>query len=738
MCDAAQLSAGGEEFVRGANAVPRRHGWTLTQWLGLVVSIAVAWLVVWSPPARAAGVSDAECMECHGDKSITRSTGNPPTSVYVDTLVVHRSVHATLSCSKCHLGIVESPHAERVPTKTCEQCHTKQSAALRTGVHRKAHLGDVKGCRACHGSDAHQMQPAKSLTLASCESCHRKEVAAYSGSIHVRKAVMKPGKAACAKCHGATHTLLPHTDPMAPTARAKVVEMCAKCHGDRELMMKRKIAIPAAYELFRQSVHGRSKKDKAAICSDCHTVHDVRRAGDPLSSIYRTAIPATCGQCHKKELAAYKTSVHGSALERGIVEAPVCTDCHGEHLIRGPKDDGSPVGKAGVIKTCSKCHEAQGIRETYGLAAGRLSTYEDSYHGLAARGGSPVVANCASCHGVHDILPSKDPRSRINERHLAVTCGKCHPGIGKTAQIGRVHEAMADSKNPVLFWVRKTYLWLIAVVLGGMAFHNFLDFTMKMRRRFRASLLESEHEEEDEALAGAPPHVRMTLLERIQHWMLQASFFTLVYTGFALKFPESWLFSWLARAEHGYAVRSLVHRGAAIVMVAVTLMHCIYLLTPRGRKALVAGLPRLSDFVEAGQNFAYFLGLRKHPPRFDRFNYVEKAEYWALVWGTVVMTVTGVALWFENDTLRRFGKLATDLSTVVHYYEAWLAFAAIIIWHVYHTVFNPDVYPMDWTWITGKVSARRQKHERPREWERDHASHTQAAEQDPPTGGTRS
>lgn len=716
-------------------AAPMRQGWSLTQWIGIVVALAVAWLVVWNPPARAGVMSNDDCMQCHADKSITRSTGSPPTSVFVDSLELRHSVHAQVACQKCHLGIVEAPHAEKVATKTCEQCHAKQARALRQGIHRKAAHDGERTCRACHGANAHTMQPAKSLTVKSCEQCHAKQVTAYASSIHARKGAMKLGKEACAKCHGDTHTLLAHTDLRAPTARGKVVEMCAKCHGDRELMLKRKIAIPAAYELFRASVHGRSNKEKAAICSDCHTAHEVRRAGDPQSTIYRTAIPTTCGQCHQKELKAYRMSVHGSAVERGITEAPVCTDCHGEHLIRGPKDASSPVSKAGVIKTCSKCHEAQGIRETYGLAAGRLSTYEDSYHGLAARGGSPVVANCASCHGVHDILPSKDPRSRISERNLPVTCGKCHPGIGKTASITRVHEAMATSDNPVLFWVRKTYIWLIIIVLGGMAIHNLLDFTMKMRRRFRESLRESEAGEHDDDLAGAPPHIRMTLIERIQHWMLQISFFTLVYTGFALKFPESWLFSWLARAEHGYAIRSLVHRGAAIVMTAVTLIHVVYLCTPRGRRALLAGLPKLSDFVEAGQNFAYFLGLRKKPPRFDRFNYIEKAEYWALVWGTLVMTATGVALWFENDTLRLFGKLATDLSTVVHYYEAWLAFAAIIIWHVYHTVFNPDVYPMDWTWITGKVSARRQRHERPREWERDQAAKDAAAskEQTPKT-----
>ena len=114
----------------------------------------------------------------------------------------------------------------------------------------------------------------------------------------------------------------------------------------------------------------------------------------------------------------------------------------------------------------------------------------------------------------------------------------------------------------------------------------------------------------------------------------------------------------------------------------------------------------------------YLVGLRREPAQFDRFGYIEKAEYWALIWGTVVMSLTGVLLWFENSSLRELPKWMLDLSTVIHYYEAWLAFLAIVVWHLYMNIANPDVYPMNWTWLSGRISEAQLRHEHYREWQR--------------------
>ena len=681
----------------GGSPVPRRRASCL--------ALAIGLLAAHPGGARAAAPTDAECLMCHGDRSAGRA--------WVDTSVVHASVHARVACASCHRSVTAVPHEITLPRVRCESCHAAAGAALAKSAHGAASAKREIRCNDCHGT--HGVRPAARVAPEGCRSCHEKVSEEYRQSVHgVALAHGDSDASTCTGCHGSIHLALPHADPASPVSRARLAETCGACHADRELMTRRKIAIPEAYQLFRKSVHGRSSRPDAATCNDCHESHRLRRANDPGSSIYKANIPATCGRCHGEVARKYAIGVHGTALARGVTATPVCTDCHGEHLIRGPADPESPVAGAQVSGTCSRCHEAQGIRETYGLPAGRLSTWRDSFHGLAARGGSPAVANCASCHGEHDILPSSDPRSAIHPSHLPETCGRCHPGAGARFAMGAVHVAMTTPDQPLLYWVRIAYLWLIVLVIGGMVLHNGLDFFSKVRRHWLEQLGRLVPRRE----VAARWIERMTIFERIQHAALALSFFVLVYTGFALKFPETWAFAWFARLEHGYRWRSVIHRGAAVVMVVTALLHLGYIVTARGRGMMAAMMPRARDLGEAAGNVLFLLGLRSHPPRFDRFGYIEKAEYWALVWGTFIMTATGLVLWFENQSLQWLSKQALDLATVVHYYEAWLAFLAIVIWHLYQNMLNPDVYPMNWTWITGRIPEERLRHEHPDEWAR--------------------
>jgi cytochrome b subunit of formate dehydrogenase len=505
-----------------------------------------------------------------------------------------------------------------------------------------------------------------------------------------------------------------------------MAETCSRCHADRALVERWQIPIPQAYQLYQRSVHGRAVAagKRAATCNDCHSSHDLRRANDPRSSVYRDNVPQTCGKCHAQESKEYLGSIHGTAMRNGATDAPVCTDCHGEHLIRAARDPASRVSVASVSKTCASCHEAEGISEKYDIPGGRLQTYSESFHGLAIRGGSKVAANCASCHGVHDIRPSEDPKSAINPANLPATCGKCHPGAGENFAKGAVHVALTARDESILFYVRNFYILLIAITISGMGLHNGLDFFKKLRREYRrrggGAATRSAGEFNSDARGPQRWVLRMSLTERWQHGMLAVSFIVLVYTGFALKFPDTWLFAWFVALEKGYAWRSWIHRSAALVMVLACLWHLAYLPTRRGRAHLWAMLPRYQDVKEAVLNLGYLIGLRAEPPGFDRFSYIEKAEYWALIWGSVVMAGTGFMLWFENWTLKFLAKWVLDLATLVHYYEAWLAASAILVWHFYYVIFNPDVYPMDWTWLTGKVSEETLRHEHPREYERLH------------------
>ncbi len=682
----------------------------------LGVSATPAWAAAQAGVGKpSAGPSNEECLGCHADRGLRGG---------VDEAVLKASVHNRLECTACHAGITEVPHAAKLPPVPCQKCHAKAANTLATSIHGRA--GSAGGripCQGCHGT--HAVTPAEKLGSEPCQACHTQVTRAYIGSVHARALARGNHDASlCFDCHGEAHRLRSHKDPESPTFRARTAETCGRCHADRALVERRQIPIPQAYQLYQKSVHGRAVAagKPAATCNDCHESHDLRRANDPKSSIYRENIPRTCGKCHAEESRVFRESIHGTALARGVTESPACTDCHGEHSIRAARDPASRVSVASVSKTCGHCHEAEGISEKYGIPGGRLETYTDSFHGLAARGGSKVAANCASCHGLHDIRPSSDPKSAIHKDNLPATCGKCHPSAGENFAKGKVHVALSAREEPILFYVRNFYLVLIVVTISGMGMHNGLDFFRKLRREYRrrgggaATPGSGEYNSNMREPQGWT--LRMTVSERWQHGLMAVSFTVLVYTGFALKFPDTWLFAWFVALEKGHALRSWIHRGAAIVMVLACFWHVMYLPSRRGRSHLLAMLPRYQDVKEAVQNFGYLLDLRAEPPRFDRFSYIEKAEYWAVIWGSIVMMVTGFMLWFENLALRFVAKWVLDLATIVHYYEAWLATLAILVWHLYSVIFNPDVYPMNWTWLTGRISEEMLQHEHPQEYER--------------------
>jgi cytochrome b subunit of formate dehydrogenase len=149
-------------------------------------------------------------------------------------------------------------------------------------------------------------------------------------------------------------------------------------------------------------------------------------------------------------------------------------------------------------------------------------------------------------------------------------------------------------------------------------------------------------------------------------------------------------------------------------MLLAVFYHFVHLARKkRDRSFLWAMIPTIKDATDMLEVFRYNLGLTKQEPKFAKFNYAEKMEYWAFMWGTVVMGVSGFLLWFNNFALRHYPKWVTDAATAVHWYEAILATFSILIWHFYMVIFDPMVYPMDTAWLNGKVPADHYRHSRP-------------------------
>jgi cytochrome b subunit of formate dehydrogenase len=493
----------------------------------------------------------------------------------------------------------------------------------------------------------------------------------------------------CGSCH-IKHETYPH-----PAKIAKPV--CTDCHSQQG-------------DDYAQSVHGQAAKKGGAApdCSLCHgAAHELLNT---KVAAFRESVIDTCAMCHDNVVGQYRKSVHGKALAAGIMQAPLCTDCHGEHRILSHSNEDSTVSAGHIRDTCGNCHGNVTLSSKFGLPTDRLMSFDASFHGLAAKAGNETVANCASCHGVHNILPSNDPQSSVNAKNLAKTCGKCHEGAGGRFAITPVHLVDGQAEAPPVRMVRQFYLLMIPFTIGLMLLHNGGDWLRKLiTRRF----LPRSANPAPARPIGQRPEIRMLPFERIQHGLLVISFVALVWTGFALKYPSQWWARPLLLWEGRGPVREIAHRVAACVFIAVSVTHFISLVASKRLRAHWMHMwPKASDVTEAAANMSFNVGIRKTQPKRSAHSYIEKAEYWAVVWGAMVMAVSGIMLWANNLMLRLLPKTWLDVATSVHFYEAVLATLAIVVWHFYSVIFDPDVYPLDTAWLTGvSVKEHEQEHE---------------------------
>ena len=380
---------------------------------------------------------------CHSAPGISRTAPDGrQISVYVDGKALESSVHAEQQCTDCHTDFGQAPHEPAHEPVRCQRCHDVTDQ-----------MGDVEARAPTEGGPA------------------------------LAHELVAPG---CADCHGA-HDIRPATDPESRTHRMNIPALCAECHGEPRFTQAYGAAGEGRVESYRASVHGRALTAEGlvvtAVCTDCHGVHDIRKVTDAASPAAREHIPGTCAKCHPGVYEAYARSIHGRDSAAGNPDAPVCTDCHGEHAIMGPDDPDSPVHPSHVAQTCSGCHEDEALQSKYGLPSHRMATYLGSYHGIASRYGDSRVANCGTCHGVHEVLPSSDPRSAVYPDNIPKTCGKCHPGAGENFALGRVHLEPSKKQDVGVFAVRVFYTIFIAVLGAAFVLHIVLDLGARARRR---------------------------------------------------------------------------------------------------------------------------------------------------------------------------------------------------------------------------------------------------------------
>lgn len=324
---------------------------------------------------------------------------------------------------------------------------------------------ELRQCSICHGR-----QEFKKVQADGSVRPLFVDESALARSVHA--------KWSCVDCH-ADITKIPHADDLARVN-------CQRCHFPGN-----PVGAPedVSYEGYTQSVHGRLRaagNTKAPGCQDCHGDHLILAADDPRSLVSKVHVPETCGRCHVGIFADYRTSTHGrSLLEKGNLEAPSCTDCHGEHSILPPKERASEVSATHIPETCSRCHGSMDFNTRYEIPIDPVKTFKHTFHGIASGLGSARVANCASCHSAHLVLPPSDPSSTVHPANVPATCGKvgCHVGANLNYARGRFHIDPSRRDAGLIYWVALFFKILTISTLAGLGVHILLDLIKKLRHR---------------------------------------------------------------------------------------------------------------------------------------------------------------------------------------------------------------------------------------------------------------
>ena len=394
--------------------------------------------------------------------------------------------------------------------------------------------------------------------------------------------------------------------------------------------------------------------------------------------------------------AAWEHSVH---FEKGVR----CIACHGRgdeplSVLKGKVPQRWDADEAARIKPkkraeydalCVRCHE------------GARRNFLRTFHGKHARLGKGNIPTCSYCHVGHEPALA----SRANALHpdtLGRVCAGCHAGATEPAKAVMAANLTGPATGDTLYGrdvfglgplrvrhlIDAFYSVLLAGVLGFVLFWIAIDWRVAREDRKRAA-------------AGAGKTVRrFTAGQRVQHLLLALSFITLALTGFAIKYPDSGYAQWLVPLLGGADNRSLVHRLAALVFVGNGLFHFVYyLLFYRGPRPI---LWSRDDWQAARMDILFRLGRGERPVESGKYDWLQKLEYWAGVIGWHVVLVTGLLMWFFEWALSHLPYQVFKYAQWIHGWEAILATSVVALLHGYATMFNPRVFPMDWSWITGR------------------------------------
>lgn len=548
----------------------------------------------------------------------------------------------------------------------------------------------------------------------------------------------------CLDCH--TNVTLEHEgDDLEPLTNEN---SCAECHG----------------KILRGL--GRSVHDEDVLCNDCHgEPHEIHLVDDLASAVSPVNQIKQCGACHDTPASlidGYLTSEHGKALLlSGLIDAPSCSDCHGDHRILAVSSDKAPAAHENSPEMCGSCHllllekwKSQSMHGQHWLAgeegpvcidchatheiadpttaASRLTsadncggchdeyltTFRDSFHGKANDLGFVSGATCADCHTPHNNLPADDPLSSVNSANLVATCSQCHEEVTQSFISYDPHNDPTDPDDNYVVYI--IWVFMTALLIGVFGFFGVHDILWLQR-----SLVGVFRGEFDEKYDKTGQYVRrFTKMNSRMHVVVILTFLLLALTGLPLKFHAAPWAQDLMNLLGGVDSARFIHRFAAIGTFGYMTVHLGQLFirwAVNKEKGLFWGpnslVPQPQDLRDFWANIRYFLYVGERPPG-DRWTYFEKFDYMAVFWGVIIIGLSGLMLWLPGLVTIFLPGWTLNAAYIIHSDEALLATGFIFVFHFFHTHLRPESFPMDLVVFLGKMPLQQFKAERPLEYQR--------------------
>jgi formate dehydrogenase gamma subunit len=207
---------------------------------------------------------------------------------------------------------------------------------------------------------------------------------------------------------------------------------------------------------------------------------------------------------------------------------------------------------------------------------------------------------------------------------------------------------------------------------------------------------------------------RFSTLRVVEHWLHALVFLVLVVTGLSQKFHTYDLSQWIVLRLGGIDVARIIHRTAGLLLTILFVQHVVIAAVGIIRMKWQASMMiQVKDYRDALANLRYYFGLRSHPASCDRYDYKQKFDYWGVLVSDIIMIISGLILWFPITTTRLLYGEFVPAANVVHTNQALLIILIIAIWHIYNSIFSPEIFPLDTSMLTGYIAKKRMAREHP-------------------------